>query len=55
LIIGLAITAGVGFLAGNIADGQFNFGDTEIWIIALAFWLTGLWITIKRTRKLWRG
>jgi hypothetical protein len=50
LLVGLVVTAGIGFVAGsNIAD------DSVSVIIASAFWLAGFWITIRKTRKLWRG
>jgi hypothetical protein len=55
LIIGLALTAGIGFLAGQTVYDMFDVGDTASLVVAAVLWLIGLRATIKKTRKLWRG
>jgi len=53
LLVGLVITAYLGFVAGEIASDAAS-DDLAAWIAALTTWGMGLWISIvlfNRTRR----
>ncbi len=54
-LIGIALTAGAGMLAGTLAFEGFGLGDVGAWVAAGFVWLVGLRITTKISGKIWRG
>lgn len=54
LLLGLPLTALLGFLAGSLVAAVFP-SDLAVWAGAAATWLLGGVITIRAVGRLWRG